>query len=130
MYSVSGYWVCEKTGFSGLMGIMSAISMFVTMFLSPFSGRIVDKCNRKWVIVGIDVMQGMRILAIGAPAYMGVLGVPMVLAAAFLAALGSVFYAPATGTLMVDIIPRDDMVGGGLFFGYEFSYQYGGYGIQ
>ena len=50
MYSVAiGYWVYEQTGSSGLMGIMSAISMFVTMFLSPFSGSIVDKCNRKWV---------------------------------------------------------------------------------
>jgi len=35
-----------------------------------------------------------------------------VLAAAFLAALGSVFYAPAVETLMIDIIPRGDMVRG------------------
>ena len=48
MYSVAiGYWVYEKTGSTSLMGIMSAISMFVTMFLSPFAGSIVDKCNRK-----------------------------------------------------------------------------------
>ncbi len=31
-----GYWVYEQTGSSALMGIMSAISMFVTMFCSPF----------------------------------------------------------------------------------------------
>ena len=36
MYSVAiGYWVYEQTGSSGLMGVMSAISLFVTMFLSP-----------------------------------------------------------------------------------------------
>ena len=41
MYSVAiGYWVYEKTGSSGLMGTMSAISMFVTMLLSPFSGSV------------------------------------------------------------------------------------------
>ena len=40
LYSVAiGYWVYEKTGSSALMGIMSSISMFVTMFLSPFTGR-------------------------------------------------------------------------------------------
>ena len=36
MYSVAiGYWVYQQTGSSALMGIMSSISMFVTMFFSP-----------------------------------------------------------------------------------------------
>ena len=66
MYSVAiGYWVYEQTGSSALMGIMSAISMFVTMFLSPFSGSIVDKCNRKWILVGMDIMQSAIMLTIG-----------------------------------------------------------------
>ena len=63
MYSVAiGYWVYAQTGSNALMGIMSAISMFVTMFLSPFTGSIIDKCNRKWVMIGMDVMQGIVML--------------------------------------------------------------------
>ncbi len=117
MYSVAiGYWVYEKTGSSGLMGIMSSISMFVTMLLSPFCGSIVDKCNRKWVLVGVDVMQGLIMLGVGALAFSDRLSVPMVLAAAFLAAFGSVFYSPAGSTLMIDIIPHDDMVRGRSIF--------------
>ena len=117
MYSVAiGYWVYEQTGSSGLMGIMSAISMFVTMFLSPFSGSIVDKCNRKWVLVGMDVTQGVVMLGIGLLAYLDKLNVHGVLIAAFLAALGSVFYSPAASTLMIDIIPHDDMTRGQSIF--------------
>lgn len=117
MYSVAiGYWVYEQTGSSGLMGIMSAISMFVTMFLSPFSGSIVDKCNRKRVLVGMDIMQGVLMLGIGILAYLDLLNIPGVLFAAFLAALGSVFYSPAANTLMIDIIPHDDMVRGESIF--------------
>lgn len=113
MYSVAiGFWVYEKTGSSGLMGTMSAISMFVTMFLSPFSGSIVDKCNRKWVMVGTDVIQGIIMLAVGILAFAGNLSVPVVLIAAFLAAFGGVFYSPAVSTLMLDIIPHKDMVQG------------------
>lgn len=113
MYSVAiGYWVYEKTGSSGLMGIMSAISMFVTMFLAPFSGGIVDKSSRKWVMVGMDVMQGTVMLLVGLLASLDLLGVPIVLIAAVLAALGSSFYSPAVSTLMLDIIPHDDMVRG------------------
>ena len=113
MYSVAiGYWVYEKTGSSALMGIMSAISMFVSMFLSPFSGSIVDKCDRKKVIVGVDAIQGLLMLTVGVFAYMNALDVVGVLLVALVAAFGSVFYSPAVSTLMLDIIPHDDMVRG------------------
>ncbi len=117
MYSVAiGYWVYEQTGSNSLMGIMSSISMFVTMFLSPFSGSIVDKLNRKWVLVLGDAFQGILMLTVGMLAYSGNLSVPVVLAAAFLAAMGGVFYSPAANTTLIDIIPRDDMVRGQSMF--------------
>lgn len=113
MYSVAiGYWVYEKTGSNSLMGIMSSISMFVTMFLSPFTGSIVDKLSRKWVLVGMDLMQSAVMLTVGILAYTDRLNVTIVIIAAFLAAFGGVFYSPASSTLMIDIIPRDDMVRG------------------
>ena len=77
MYGVAiGYWVYQVTGSSALMGIMSSISMFVTMFLSPFCGSVVDKCNRKWLIVGIDAVQGVLMLTVGVLAYLNALSVP------------------------------------------------------
>ena len=113
LYSVAiGYWVYEKTGSNALMGLMSSISMFMTMFVMPFSGTIIDKCNRKAVIVGMDVGRGIIMLVIGALAFADRLGVPMVLATAFLASGCSVFFEPAVGTLYLDIIPKDDMVRG------------------
>ena len=113
MYSVAiGYWVYSQTGSSALMGIMASISMFVTMFLSPFCGSIVDKCNRKGVIVLIDIIQGLLMLAVGVLAYTNALNIPAVLIVAFIAAFGSVFYSPAINTIMLDIIPKDDLVRG------------------
>ena len=113
LYSVAiGYWVYEKTGSSALMGIMSSISMFMVMFVSPFSGSIVDKCSRKVIIVGMDALRGLIMLIVGALALTDKLSVPIVLAAAFLASACSVFFNPAVSTLMLDIIPHDDMVRG------------------
>ena len=113
MYSVAiGYWVYAQTGSNSLMGLMSSISMFVTMFLSPFCGSIVDKCNRKWMVVAIDLMQGLLMLSVGILAYLNALNVPVVLAVALMAAFGSVFYSPSISTILLDIIPREDMVRG------------------
>jgi len=58
------------------------------------------------------VMQGVLMLAMGVLAYLDALSVPGVLVVAFLAAMGSVFYGPAVSTLLLDIIPHDDMVRG------------------
>lgn len=117
LYSVAiGYWVYEQTGSSALMGVMSSISMFVTMFLSPFTGSIVDKCSRKGMIVGMDVLRGLIMLALGVLLYMSKLTIPGVLLAAFLASVCSVFFNPAVNTLMIDIIPHDDMVRGQSIF--------------
>ena len=117
LYSVAiGYWVYEQTGSSALMGVMSSISMFVTMFLSPFTGSIVDKCSRKGMIVGMDVLRGLIMLALGVLLYMSKLTIPGVLLAAFLASLCSVFFNPAVNTLMIDIIPHDDMTRGQSIF--------------
>ena len=113
LYSVAiGYWVYDSTGSSTLMGVMSSISMFMTMFVLPFSGSIVDKCSRRAIIVGMDALRGIIMLAVGALAFSGKLSVPAVLLAAFLASACSVFFSPAVSTLMLDIIPHADMVRG------------------
>ena len=113
LYSVAiGYWVYEQTGSSTLMGIMSSISMFVVMFVSPFSGSIVDKCSRKALIVGMDAVRGVIMLVMGILAFTERLSVPFVLLAAFLASLCGVFFNPSVSTYLLDIIPHDDMVRG------------------
>lgn len=117
LYSVAiGFWVYEMTGSNTLMGVMSSISMFMTMIVMPFSGTIIDKCNRKAIIVGMDVLRGIIMLVVGALALVGKLSVGVVLLAAFLASGCSVFFSPAVSTLMIDIIPHNDMVRGQSIF--------------
>ena len=113
LYSVAiGYWVYDQTGSSALMGIMSSVSLFISMFLTPFSGSIIDKCNRKWIIVGMDALRAVLMLVLGTLAFANALSVAAVIVVASLAALCSVFFSPAVSTLMIDIIPHDDMVRG------------------
>ena len=113
LYSVAiGYWVFEKTGSNALMGIMSSISLFVVMFVSPFSGSLIDKMDRKHIIVIMDIIRGIIMLAAGYLAYNDVLSVEIVLLCAFLASMCSVFFSPSVQTVMIDIIPSEDMVQG------------------
>lgn len=113
LYSVAiGFWVYEASGSSALMGIMSSIAMFVRMFLLPFSGAIIDRCDRKHIIVGMDVVRGLLMLMVGYLAIKGSLSIPLVLIVAFLSALCTTFFSPAISTALIDIIPSSRMVQG------------------
>ena len=113
LYSVAiGFWVYEASGSSALMGIMSSIAMFVRMFLLPFSGAIIDRCDRKHIIVGMDVIRGVLMLMVGYLAINGSLNIPLVLIAAFLSALCTTFFSLAISTALIDIIPASRMVQG------------------
>lgn len=113
LYSVAiGYWVYEKTGSNTLLGFMSSISSFMAMFLSPFTGSITDKLNRKHIIVGMDVIRGIVMVLAGILAMRDSLTTGMVLVFAFIAALCAQFFDPSVSTAMIDIIPHSRMVQG------------------
>lgn len=113
LYSTAiGYWVYEKTGSNALLGIMSSISGLVVMAVSPFSGSITDKLDRKKVIVGMDILRGIVMVFAGILALSDTLTAPMVLVFAFIAALCSVFFSPCVSTALIDIIPHEHMVRG------------------
>jgi len=111
LYSIAiGYWVYRETGSTALMGTMSSISMFVAMFLTPFTGAIVDRIDRKNVIVGMDAFRGVLMLVVGFIALQGNLSVEMVMFTAFIAAICNVMFRPATTTVFVDLVPASDLV--------------------
>lgn len=113
LYSVAiGYWVYEKTGSNTLLGLLSSVSSFMAMFLSPFTGSITDKLNRKHVIVGMDLIRGVVMSAAGILALQDNLTTSMVIVFSVIAALCAQFFDPSVATTMIDIIPHSQMVQG------------------
>ncbi len=113
LYSVAiSYWVYANTGSTTLMGFTASIGMFVRMFLLPFAGSVIDKCNRKWMIVMMDAIRGVLLCIVGAIAFSGHLSIQIIMFTAFIAALCGVFFSPAISTALIDVIPRDEMIRG------------------
>ena len=106
------YWVLQKTGSTAIMGIMSSISMFMVLFVMPFSGSVADKSDRKKLIVAMDALRGVVMLATGLLAYSDRLSVSSVLAITVIMALCNVFFDPAASTAFIDIIPPQQFIRG------------------
>lgn len=111
LYAIAiGFWVFNKTGSTGLMGIMSSISMFTAMLLGPFAGALVDRLNRKNVLILADLVRAVLMIIIGIFALQDNLSIEAVMVTALLAAVASSLFSPASLTVFVDVVPHDDLV--------------------
>ena len=60
-----GFWVYQETGSMALMSVMASIGLFVNMFLNPVGGVIVDRLNRKKLLIFGDLMQAVLRIVFG-----------------------------------------------------------------
>jgi len=111
LYSISiGFWVYNKTGSTAMMGLMSSISMIVNMLFQPFAGAIIDRIDRKKIIVGMDFLRGVLMIIVGYLAVQDALSINMVLFTALIASVCAVFFGPAAYTTYVDLVPKSELV--------------------
>ena len=111
LYSVAiGYYVLHLTGSTALMGVFASISMFVTMFIGPFSGTVVDRIKRKWILCGTDLLRGGLMLVVGWMSVSNLLSTPALFILSVLVALSSVFFQPASTTTLLDVVPEGEYI--------------------
>lgn len=105
-----GFWVLERTGSTALMGTLMATSMLPRVVVSPFAGVLVDRADRKGLLVLTDGLRGVAIVAVAVAAFAGALEVWMVFAAGILLGLAGAFFNPAVSSAIPDIVPTDRLV--------------------
>ncbi len=84
-----GFWVLAVTGSTGLMGTLMAAATIPRVIIAPFAGVLVDRSDRKWLLVIMDAVRGIAILAVAMAAYAGVLEIWMVFAAGIVIGTGA-----------------------------------------
>jgi MFS family permease len=110
-YSIAlGFWVLAVTGSTALMGALMATTALTRVVVSPFAGVIVDRTDRKWMLVATDAARGVVIVAVAAAAFAGVLDVWMVFVAGVILGLGGAFFGPAVISALPDVVPKAKLV--------------------
>jgi len=105
-----GFWVLAVTGSTGLMGTLMAASALPRILIAPFAGVIVDRCNRRNMIVLMDLVRGIVITAVGIAAILGFVQIWMVFAAGVTLGICAAFFNPTVGSTVPDIVPRDKLI--------------------
>lgn len=111
LYSIAlGFWVLEKTGSSGIMGGVMASIAIPRIILGPFAGVIVDRFDRKKIILLGDFIRGLGMIFVAYGAFQGFLEVWMVLVVGIICGASSAFFNPSVMSVMPDIVPTDKLI--------------------
>jgi MFS family permease len=111
VYSIAlGFWILARTGSTALMGTLMAAGTLPRVLVAPFAGVVVDRVNRKWLMVAMDTIRGLLVVALAVALFLGVGEVWMVFAAAVLLSACGAFFFPAVGSVLPDIVPKQGLV--------------------
>jgi DHA3 family macrolide efflux protein-like MFS transporter len=105
-----GFWILAVTGSTALMGTLMAATLLPRVIISPFAGVWVDRRDRKWLIVFMDLIRGVFIVLVGIAAFTGIIQTWMVFAAGIILGICGAFFGPAVSSSIPDIVPKTQIV--------------------
>jgi DHA3 family macrolide efflux protein-like MFS transporter len=100
-------WVFEKTGSATALGLVQVFFITPLLIVSPLAGVMVDRHNRKMMMMVSDLAAGLATVAILVLQYMGVLEVWHLYVAAVFQGLGNAFQWPAYSSTISTMIPKE-----------------------
>lgn len=104
------FWVYNVTGSPALMGILQATSMLPRLIIGPFAGVLVDKWDRKKIIVIADFIRGVLSTFVGVAAINGFLEIWMVFVVGIITSICAAFFNPAITSVKPDIVDKSKLV--------------------
>ncbi|EMS72561.1 MFS transporter [Ruminiclostridium cellobioparum] len=111
-----GFWILYQTGSTGLMGTLMAATVIPRVVISPFAGVIIDRTDRRRMLILMDIIRGACIVLVGIAALTGVAQVWMVFAAGVIIGICAAFFNPAVSSSIPDIVPTSKLVQGNAYF--------------
>jgi len=100
-------WVFEKTGSATALGLMQVFFITPLLIITPFAGVLVDRHNRKLMMMVSDLTAGLATISILILQAFGVLEVWHLYAAAVVQGLGNAFQWPAYSAAISTMIPKE-----------------------
>lgn len=109
IHEIALIWVVYAvTGDPRLVAVVALASFTPGLVLSIPAGVVVDRVNRKYLLVGTEAIRGVAVLAIplvGDGPYL----VPVVVAVALLASTAEAFFGPAQQAMIPRLVDQEDL---------------------
>jgi len=100
------WWMTEKTGSAAVLATATVVSILPQILLGPFAGALVDRWNRKRVMIVADAVTALATLALVFLFWSGKIQVWHLFVAEFVRALGGTFHWPAMSASTSLMVPE------------------------
>lgn len=100
------WWMTKTTGSATVLATASLIAMLPGILLSPFAGALVDRWNRKWVMIIADSLIALATLVLIVLFAMGKESVWAVYIILLVRAAGGAFHSPAESASISLMVPK------------------------
>jgi MFS family permease len=100
-------WVFQKTGSATALGLMQVFFITPLLIITPFAGVLVDRHNRKLMMMVSDLTAGLATVSVLLLQAFGGLEVWHLYAAAVFQGLGNAFQWPAYSAAISTMIPKE-----------------------
>ncbi len=104
-FIANSWFVLELTGSAAAVALVLIFATLPGILLSPLIGVYVDRIDRKWLVVAMDVFRAITFLAIPLLWWFDLLQLWQIYLVVFLAAVGDEIYTPAANGLVREVVP-------------------------
>ena len=118
IYRLALPWlVLDTTGSALKMSIITVISALVSLCWGPIAGALVDRWNRKSVMIASDLMRGLVILSLLLFSRVGHLSLLSIYTVCFFVAFFSLLFDPARGAVIPQLVGKGNLITANAFLG-------------
>jgi MFS family permease len=103
------FWVLETTGSSAKMGAVLAASLIPSLILGLVSGVFIDRYNRKFIIIGTDLIRGFMLFLFAFLFYFEMMNFSIILLMQILLSINAAFFDPAIPSIIPQIVDKKDL---------------------
>ena len=103
------WWLTEKTGSATVLATATMAGMIPEIIIQPFAGAIVDRINRKRVIIIADGVIAVATLLLGILFYLDLAEVWAIYGLMLIRAVGGAFHYPAGQASVALMVPREQL---------------------
>jgi MFS transporter, DHA3 family, macrolide efflux protein len=100
-------YILDKTGSGAMMGLFSVASMLPALLMTPVSGIVGDRYNRKYIMVITDISRGLLIVVLAIMAFSEVLTIVWIFTIQVLISVLDSLFNSSGDAFLPDIVSRD-----------------------
>ncbi|MFW9999061.1 MAG: MFS transporter [Candidatus Hodarchaeota archaeon] len=104
VYFVISWWIADNPIYLSLSSVLYIVPQ---IFIAPIAGVLVDRLNRKYIIISIDAIQACVTFGLSLLFFFGLTNVWLVLSVNTIRSILQAFHLPAFNAIIPSMVPKD-----------------------